>query len=79
MGRYTMYFEWREDEPTGDLRAYDLEVETLEQAKKKAATIYAGAAFRRIPPQAYRIEGPRGEIVYRFPERGFAERQRADG
>jgi len=68
MGRYTLYFEWPQTGPVGDREPHNLEAETLEQARIRAAMIYAGASFRRIPPQAYRIEGRRGEIVYRFPE-----------
>jgi hypothetical protein len=69
MSRFTMYFEWSESGPVGALKPYALETDTLEAAKIEAAMIYAGASFQSIPPQAYRIEGPRGEIVYRFPER----------
>ncbi|MGZ6040447.1 MAG: hypothetical protein ACXWKR_17390 [Phenylobacterium sp.] len=75
MGRFTMYFEWSEAGPAGDLKPYDLDAETLDRAKMQAAMIYAGASFTRTPPQAYRIEGARGEIVYRFPERQAAERR----
>ena len=69
MGRFTLYFEWPEGDDAGDPKAHDLESETLDQARIRAAMIYAGASFQRVPPLAYRIEGARGEIVYRFPER----------
>ncbi len=74
MSRYTMHFEWAEGASKREARPHDLESETLDQAKVKAAIIYAGASFQRVPPQAYRIEGPRGEIVYRFPEKRAAVR-----
>jgi hypothetical protein len=72
MSGYTLHFEWSEDGPVGDTRAHDLEVDSLEMAKLKAAMLYAGASFQRIPPRAYRIEGPDGDPVYRFPERQLA-------
>ena len=68
MVRFTLYFEWPHGGPVGDLKSLDLESENLDHAKMKAAMIYAGASFQRIPPQAYRIEEARGEILYRFPE-----------
>jgi hypothetical protein len=64
-----MYFEWSEGGPVGNLAPHDLEAETIDEARMRAAMIYAGASFQRIPPQAYRIEDPRGEVAYRFPER----------
>jgi hypothetical protein len=49
---------------------HDLEVGTLEEAKIQAAMLYAGASFRLSPPTSYRIVGPGGSEVYRFPEAG---------
>jgi len=69
MSAFTLHFEWPHGGPEGDQRPYDLEVDTAEKAKLKAAVIYAGASFQKIPPRAYRIEGPNGKVVFRFPDR----------
>jgi hypothetical protein len=45
-----------------------LDAETLEEAKTRAAMLYAGASFKRSPPASYRIVCPEGTEVYRFPE-----------
>ncbi|MBS0332958.1 MAG: hypothetical protein JSS35_09340, partial [Proteobacteria bacterium] len=44
--------------------------DTLEDAKLKAAILYAGASFKRCPPTSYRIVCPEGTEVYRFPDLG---------
>ena len=65
---YILQFEWPEgvgDEMTGD---YELDAESEEQARLQAAVIYAGAAFDEPAPLAFRIVGPGGGTVYRFPE-----------
>lgn len=67
-----MYFEWQEGAAIGELQPHALDAETLEGAKMQAAMIYAGASFHRTPPKAYRIEGPGGMAVYRFPEHAWA-------
>ena len=69
MSEFKMYFEWKDGGPVGDLQPYNLEAETVEAARVKAAMVYAGASFQPIPPQAFRLEGPDGTLVYRFPER----------
>jgi len=75
MSGFRMCFEWPQDGPAGDLKPHGLAAETLEMAKMEAAMVYAGASFRRTPPQAYRIEGPDGTVVYRFPEMRRAMRR----
>ena len=72
MTGFKLYFEWPQGGPTGELSPQALDAETLDMAKMQAAMIYAGASFHRTPPQAYRIEGPGGMAVYRFPERAWA-------
>lgn len=74
MNSFKMCFEWPADGPVGDLDPRGLDAEGLDMAKMEAAMIYAGASFLRTPPQAYRIEGPGGMVLYRFPERARAMR-----
>ena len=49
---------------------HELDAETVEEAKTKAAVLYAGASFKRSPPTSYRIVCSRGTEVYRFPDAG---------
>ncbi|MBS0363989.1 MAG: hypothetical protein JSR98_21660 [Proteobacteria bacterium] len=58
--------------PSGatDGEQHELEAETIEEAKVKAAILYAGASFKLSPPTSYRIVCPAGTEVYRFPEAG---------
>lgn len=67
-GPYTLQLEWPADGHVGTLPSHALEAETLEQAKFQAAIRYAGASFQAVPPNAYRILGPTGETLYRYPE-----------
>ena len=69
MTGFRMYFEWPDGGPVGDLDAHSLTAESLDMAKMEAAMLYAGASFHPTPPEAYRIEGPGGMVLYRFPER----------
>ena len=67
MSEFSLQFAWREDVLENDA-LIDLEAATLEQAKAKAAMLYAGASFKAVPPCSFRILH-RGEAeVYRFPE-----------
>ncbi|HEY3948692.1 hypothetical protein [Phenylobacterium sp.] len=54
----------------GDREQHELDAETVEEAKVKAAILYAGASFKRSPPNSYRIVCSAGTEVYRFPEAG---------
>jgi hypothetical protein len=69
MNGFKLNFEWPADGPVGDDTSHDLDADSVAKAKVKAAILYAGASFEPVPPQAYRIEGPDGGLVYRFPER----------
>lgn len=46
----------------------NFEAETAHRAKVKAAMPYAGASFGTVPSAAYRLLGPSGELVHRYPE-----------
>ncbi|WP_394762918.1 hypothetical protein [Phenylobacterium sp.] len=74
MTGFKMYFEWPDGGPVGDLSPRMLNGDLLDMARMEAAVIYAGASFHRTPPDAYRIEGPGGMVLYRFPERAWATR-----
>ncbi len=50
--------------------AHPLDAETLDEAKRAAAMLYAGASFRPTPPTSYCILSEAGSEVYRFPECG---------
>jgi hypothetical protein len=65
---YIMHFEWPAG-AAGDVnRAHELDAESEERAQMQAALIYAGASFEDPAPTAYRIVGPDGGTVYRYPE-----------
>jgi hypothetical protein len=68
IGPYMLHFEWPARGHIGAHPSHALDAETLEQAKLQAAMRYAGASFQPIPPTAYRVLGPTGETLYRYPE-----------
>ncbi len=45
-----------------------LQATTLDEAKRNAAMLYAGASFRPAPPTGFRILQGGETEVYRFPE-----------
>jgi hypothetical protein len=65
---YILHFEW----PAGGARnvnaGHQLDADNDEQARMQAALLYAGASFDVPAPMAYRIVGPGGGVVYRYPE-----------
>ena len=63
-----MHFEWPAGAGGEVNRGYDLDAETEEHARMQAALLYAGSAFDEPAPVAYRIVGPGGGVVYRYPE-----------
>jgi hypothetical protein len=62
---FAVLFLWPEGQGA-DVEQHPLEALTLEQAKMQAAMLYAGAAFKTVPPTAYAIMGQFGE-AYRYP------------
>jgi len=68
MPGFILLFDSR-DAAAGAAEPIDLEVATLDQAKVKAAMLYAGASFRPTPPTSFRILQDGQTEVYRFPER----------
>jgi hypothetical protein len=65
---YTLHFEWPEGHATGATPRRELDAENEAQARMQAALIYAGTSFEALAPSAYRIVGPDGATVYRYPE-----------
>ncbi|HXA41078.1 MAG TPA: hypothetical protein VNW53_18910 [Phenylobacterium sp.] len=65
---YVMHFEWPEGAPADVNRGHELEAWNDEHARMQAALLYAGASFDDPAPMAYRIVGPGGGVVYRYPE-----------
>jgi hypothetical protein len=65
---YILQFEWPEG-VDGEMRPEcELDADSEAQARFQAALLYAGAAFDEPAPLAYRIVGPGGGTVYRYPE-----------
>jgi len=67
MSEFMLQFE-SGDDPDAHGTPIDLEAQTLDQAKAKAAMLYAGASFKATPPTAFRILRDGKTEVYRFPE-----------
>jgi hypothetical protein len=62
---FAVLFMWPESQAPREER-HPLDAPTLEQAKMQAAMLYAGAAFKSVPPTAYAVVGQFGE-AYRYP------------
>jgi hypothetical protein len=63
---YTLHFAGPDSRVAGE--AHTFEAETEHRAMVKAAILYAGSSLQAVPPTAYRILGPSGELIYRYPE-----------
>jgi hypothetical protein len=65
---YILHFEWPAGGACDVNRGHELDADNDEHARMQAALLYAGASFDEPPPMAYRIVGPGGGVVYRYPE-----------
>jgi hypothetical protein len=63
---FAVLFEWPESVTVSDDPRHALQASTLDQAKMQAAMLYAGAAFKTVPPSGYSIVTSGGE-AYRYP------------
>lgn len=66
MPSHTLRFEAPDGGKAGDARTFDAETE--HHARVKAAMLHAGASFQPVPPTAYRLSGPSGELIHHYPE-----------
>jgi len=62
---FTVLFRWSED-AAAEGAVHVLDAASLPQAKMQAAMLYAGAAFKRTPPDGYLIL-QQGREVHRYP------------
>jgi hypothetical protein len=65
---YILHFEWPAGGARDVNRGHELDADSDEHARMQAALLYAGASFDEPAPMAYRIVGPGGGVIYRYPE-----------
>ena len=70
----TVQFEWPLGGQDDQAASYEIPESGLEAAKFEAAILYASTSFGPRAPTAYSILGPRGEVLYRYPERDCDQR-----
>ena len=71
---FVVEFQWPETVTVEEDPCHALEAYTLEQAQLQAAMLYAGAAFKAEPPNAYLILQS-GAEVYCYPPAEIPRRQ----